>query len=442
MFEFLSNKITTLFGALTGRTTLTEDRAAAIVEEVTAALYDADVPHELVVAFRADLGKRLAGSKRPQGVSWADVVTHALYETVYGYLAAAPAPEKLPRYATMLVCGLQGSGKTTTVVKLAHWYREGGEAKGKKSVLVASVDYDRPAAREQLAIAAKTANIPCYHAKADNPVDAVREIVAEAKRQQVERLFIDTAGRMHVDEGLLKQLQELVALAKPQQTLLVLDSMTGQESLAVARTFNATVQIHGVVFTKMDSKTRGGAVLGCAYSIAKPVLFVGVGEKYDDLEKFHPRRIAQQIVGLGDLETLAEKVELAAAQSGVAKNNSKKIEEFSFEDYAQAIAMMKGMGPLGRVMSMLPGMKVSDADMRKMEQVTKVHAALIGSMTPKERLNPSILSKSRCARIVRGAGAQPGDMEQLLKGFEEMRRSAKLFMKMAPQNNKGRHIRT
>ena len=334
----------------------------------------------------------------------------------------------------VMVMGLQGVEKSTSLGKIATWIRKEAEAKKKeRRILLASVDFYRPAAVDQLEIVAKQAGVSFYRSTKTNPVEASQDIYAHFKQGLYEVLLLDTAGRLHVDNTLLQELRDIDARLHPKYKLLVLDAMTGQESLTVARAFEQAVGFDFALMSKMDSDTRGGAAFSFRYALKKPILFIGVGEKMEDLQRFHPDRMAGRILGMGDMVSLAEqadekikKSEQEAAYKAFSKGR------FTLQDFAGQLSMMDKLGSFSQIAKYLPamgGQALSSDMLEKGERELKKFKAIIGSMTPKERFSPNILDESRKKRIASGAGVQPGDINTLLQRFEQSQQYVKLFNK-------------
>jgi len=331
--------------------------------------------------------------------------------------------------------GLQGSGKTTTIAKLAAYVLKQARDKGKKrAILLASVDFYRPAAIDQLEILAKQASVDFYRAQSGQPVDAAQEILAYAKKHSYDLLFIDTAGRLHVDETMLVELQAIEKQVNAKYKFLVLDSMTGQESLRVARAFDKAVEFTGAILTKMDSDTRGGAAFSFRYALKKPILFVGSGEKLADLDQFRPERMASRMLGMGDLATLVEKAQAKVTHAEKEKSLQELARgQFTLDDFAKQLETISGMGSLAQILKYLPGAagaRVPADALEQGEREMKQFRAIMSSMTRKERLLPKILDASRKKRIANGAGVRLADVDGLLNRFLEAQKFMKQFGKM------------
>jgi signal recognition particle subunit SRP54 len=334
--------------------------------------------------------------------------------------------------------GLQGSGKTTTIAKLANWVMQQAQKRGKKRrILLASVDFYRPAAIDQLEILSKQIATDFYRAKNTSVVKAAKEIYDYFKANHYEILFLDTAGRLHIDPDMMKELVEINHALTPKHKILVLDAMTGQESLNVAKTFDTQVGFDTAILTKMDSDTRGGAAFAFKYAIKKPISFVGSGEKIDDLETFIPERMATRILGMGDILTLIEKANETIDTEDQETLTKKLVSgNFSLKDFADQLSMIDRLGSLQKITRYLPGMQNLPPElMEKGHGEIKKYKAIISSMTPKEQLIPKILDASRKKRISLGAGVNVQDINQLLQRFEQSKQFVKMFRNMGKFRN-------
>lgn len=438
MFDFLSSKLSSVFSTLSRQSTISESNIQQVLEQVSDALLEADVPYDLVQKFiesvKAEaVGKKVIGSLKP-GEQFLKVVHDSLL-SFFGGKQPVAFTFQLP--AVVMVMGLQGSGKTTSIAKLAHYAQKQAKQRGKKrAILMASVDFYRPAAVDQLEQLAKQVEASFYRAQSTDPVQAAREIHAYYKNNGFELLFLDTAGRLHVDNRMLQELRDIDALLAPRYKILVLDAMTGQESLKVAQAFEQAVGFGNAILTKMDSDARGGAAFSFRYALKKPILFVGVGEKIDNLEQFYPERAVSRILGMGDLATLFER-----AQEKIEESEQERVSKAMFsgrmtlDDFAQQMDMMNKIGSLSKIMQYMPGMgeiKISPDDMRRGEEDLKRFRAIINSMTPKERSQPEILDGSRKKRVALGAGVNESDVNSLIKRFEEAQQYVKLLRKSGP----------
>jgi len=436
MFDFLSEKFSSIFSRLTGKGYLSEDNVQEAIEKVKDALLEADVPYKLVDEFTESIKNEVVGQKVIKSLKPSDQFIKIVNERLLHFLGAESGAESfsLQIPSMVMVMGLQGSGKTTTIAKLAKFVKKQAEKRGKsRKILFASVDFYRPAAVDQLEVLAKQAGVSFYRAESQDPVQAAREISDYAKSDRFEIVFLDTAGRLHIDNDMLQEIQQIDTSVRPKYKVLVLDSMTGQESLNVAKTFDKTVPFNSAILTKMDSDSRGGAAFAFRYSLKKPISFVGVGEKIDDLELFRPKRVADRILGMGDILSLVEK-----AEEKIKKNEQESLYraftsgKMNLQDFANQMDMVGRLGSLTNIMKYIPGMsksKVSPEMLQKGEKEVKRFKAIISSMTPKERFYPKVLDGSRKKRIARGAGVKVEDVNTLLQRFEQSQQYAKLFKK-------------
>ncbi|MGE0207336.1 MAG: signal recognition particle protein [Candidatus Babeliales bacterium] len=437
MFDFLANKLSSAFSLITGQGYLSEKNIQDTFAKLQEALLEADVPYAVVEAFTQELKDEVIGQKVLKSLKPNEQFITLAHKKLSAFLGGTESASWLAdltfkkKPTIFMLMGLQGSGKTTSLAKLAHKIKT--EKKVQK-ILCASVDFYRPAALDQLEILAKQVKIDFYRAQATAPLKAAHEIVQYARNNSYDVLLLDTAGRLHVDTTMLQELRSLDYDLQPEHKLLVLDAMTGQQSLQVAQAFEQTVGFEGALLSKIDSDTRAGAAFAFAYTLKKPILFLGIGEKPEDLEIFRADRIAGRLIGMGDMETLLEK-----AEKTIKKHEQQEAEKafmqgkFTLHDFAKQMDMMNRMGSLSSIMRFIPGMssQAIPADkMRQAETEMKKFKAIIGSMTPRERLNHKILQGSRKLRIAKGAGVQVSDINILLQRFEEMQQFAKLFKKM------------
>lgn len=429
MFDYLSNKFSSVFTALSGNNKLSEQNIQESLDQVKDALLEADVPYDLVTTFIDEVKQEALGNKVLKALKPGEQFIKVVHDRLKQFLGGSEEQSFIiKKPAILMVMGLQGSGKTTTLGKLAHWLKT---ERKMKSILLASVDFYRPAAVDQLKIVAHAVETKFYRSTQTDPVAAAQDIAQYARQQQFDVLLLDTAGRLHVDNHMLKELQDIEIAVTPSIKLLVLDAMTGQESLNVAKAFEQSVGFEGAILSKMDSDSRGGAVFSFRYALKKPVWFVGVGEKPEDFEQFKPDRIAGRILGMGDVVTLAEK-----AEKQISQHEQQSLEKslmsgnLNLEDFAQHMQMMNRLGSLSQIMNYMPGMggfKITPDMMQKGEQEMRSFKAIISSMTPKERRNPALLNGSRKQRIARGAGVTPEQINTLLARFQQ---TVKLFKKV------------
>ena len=432
LFASLSERLNHIFSKLTKRGKLTELEIRTAMREVRVALLEADVNLKVAKQFIAEVSEKAVGQEILSSLNPAQQVIKIVNEELIALMGSKNAKlEVAPKPPTVIMmCGLQGAGKTTLCGKLAVLLKK----QGKKPLLVAG-DIYRPAAITQLQVVGKNAGVEVFEKGTQSPVKTAKQAVEYAPAMGYDTVIVDTAGRLQIDETLMRELEEIKKAVEVTETLLVVDAMTGQEAVNVAETFNARLDITGVILTKLDGDTRGGACLSIKAVTGKPIKFIGVGEKLGDLEPFYPERMASRILGMGDVLSLIEKAQQAITEEDAKKMQQKmKENSFTLNDYLEQFAMLKKMGGAQSLMSMLPGMgklKVSDQDVdeKKIER-TK---AMILSMTPSERENPSIIDSRRKRRIAAGSGTTVQEINQLLKQFEQ----TKLLMKQL-KGNKGR----
>lgn len=426
MFESLSDRLSSALRSIVGRGSLTGENIAPGLREVRLALLEADVNFKVVKDFVDRVREKCVGQAVLKGVSPAQQVVKIVHDELTELLGGDSTALKLtgPKPATIMLVGLQGSGKTTSAAKLANYLRKNGE----RPYLVPA-DVYRPAAIDQLATLAKQLNMPFYPSDvAMSPVDIVRDAREAAKKADATVMLLDTAGRLHVDEPLMAELDHLKAATNPAEILFVADAMTGQDAVTVAEAFNNRLGLSGVVLTKMDGDARGGAALSIRSVTGAPVKFVGMGEKLSELEVFYPDRIAGRILGMGDILTLVEKAqeqfdagEMAALEQKMRKR------DFDLEDFRTQMRRIKKIGSLESIMKMIPGLgklseKLAEAKNLAPEKELARTEAIINSMTMRERRNPGILNGSRRARIAKGSGTTVAQVNQLVRQFEQMRK--------------------
>ncbi|MFH1831896.1 MAG: signal recognition particle protein [bacterium] len=435
MFDFLSQKFSGVLGWLKDRGRLTEENINQAIGQVREALLEADVPLSVVEDFLAQIKNEIVGDKVQSALNPGQQCIKIVHDKVLDFLggknALPPVAFQIP--SIIMVMGLQGSGKTTSVAKIAYWLIQQAKSRGKqRRVLFASVDFYRPAAVEQLEILAKNIDVHFYRASSQDPVKAAKEIKDYFKKNGYEFLFLDTAGRLHIDDTMMQELKSVERVVDPQYKFLVLDAMTGQESLSVAKSFNQAIGFNSVVLTKMDSDARGGAAFAFKYAIGKPITFVGSGEKVEDLELFIPERMVSRILGMGDIMTLIEKASEGIDNQQQETMSKRMLEgHFSLKDFADQIDMVNKIGSLQKISRYLPGSgQISEDAMEKGQVEIKKFRAIISSMTPKEQLLVHVLDGSRKKRIARGAGVTVEDVNQLLQRFEQ----SKQFVKMMKKN--------
>lgn len=432
MFDFLTTKFSSIFQKITGDSKLTEKNIDAALKSVHDALLEADVPYEVTQAFTKELKETAIGQNLFASLKPHEQFIKIAHETVTRFLGGTREDQHFTfkKGAVVMVMGLQGSGKTTTLGKLAHWAQS--QEKNIK-IVAASVDFYRPAAVDQLEIVANRAGCAFYRAQSLDPVVAAQEIFGYYQREKFDVLLLDTAGRLHVDGTMLQELARIETLIVPSHKLLVLDAMTGQESLSVAKAFDQAVGFDACILTKLDSDTCGGAAFAFKYSLGKPIQFVGSGEKMEDLEPFRAERFADRILGMGDLLTLVEK-----ANQKIKKEEQERLDRslrtghMTLDDFKQQLEMVSRMGSLTRLAQYIPGMaavKIPQEQLEQGEREMKRFGAILSSMTPKERQNPKLLQATRKERIALGAGVQVKDVNQLLARFDQLQQFAKLMKK-------------
>ena len=429
-FDSLSEKLQNVFKNLRSKGKLTEDDVKAALKEVKMALLEADVNFKVVKGFIKDVQERAVGQDVMNGLNPGQMVIKIVNEELVKLMGSETTEIKFQpgsQKTVIMMMGLQGAGKTTTTAKLAGKFK----LKGKKPLLVAC-DVYRPAAIKQLQINGEKQGVEVI-SMADNQKPAN---IAKAPQEHAEKngnnvIILDTAGRLHVDEDMMQELADIKANIEVDATVLVVDAMTGQDAVNVAQTFAEKVGIDGVILTKMDGDTRGGAALSIKAVTGKPILYVGMGEKLSDLEQFYPERMASRILGMGDVMSLIEKAE-ASIDKEQAQDMQKKLKkmDFDFNDYLTSMEQMNKMGGIGSILNMLPGMggKMKDIEGMIDEKAMDRTKSIILSMTPQERSNPSILNISRKNRIARGAGVDVSEVNRLVKQFEQ----SKKMMKQMP----------
>ena len=426
-FESLSDKLQNIFKNLRGKGRLSEADVKAALKEVKMALLEADVSFKVVKQFISSIqeravGEEVFGSLTP-GQTVIKIVTEELVKLMGSEtteIALKPGNE----ITVIMMAGLQGAGKTTTTAKIAAKLK----AKGKKPLLVAC-DVYRPAAIKQLQINGEKVDVPVFSmGDKISPVDIAKAAVEHASKNGFNVVILDTAGRLHIDEGMMEELEQIKETVNVYQTILVVDAMTGQDAVNVSGTFNDKIGIDGVILTKLDGDTRGGAALSIRSVTGKPILYIGMGEKLSDLEQFYPDRMASRILGMGDIQSLIEK---AAAQvdEEQAKELSQKLRkaEFDYNDFLSQMQQIKNMGGMGSILSMMPGVgsQLAGVDMDEGERSMHRVESIILSMTKEERANPGLMNPSRKQRIAKGAGVDIGEVNRLVKQFDQMKKMMK-----------------
>ena len=423
-FDSLSEKLQNVFKGLRSKGRLTEADVKTALKEVKMALLEADVNFKVVKNFVKAVQEKATGEDVLNSLTPGQTVIKYVNEELVSMMGGTTTEISLlpgNEITVIMMCGLQGAGKTTTVAKLAAKFKE----KGKKPLL-AACDIYRPAAIEQLQTNGEKVGVPVFSmGTGHNPVDIAKAAVEHAKANQYNLVFLDTAGRLHIDEELMNELKNIKAEVDVHQTILTVDSMTGQDAVNVASTFDEALNIDGVILTKLDGDTRGGAALSIRAVTGKPIFYVGMGEKLSDLEQFYPDRMASRILGMGDVMTLIEKAEAQIDQEKAAELGKKfKNNELDFNDFLEQMQQMKKMGGLTSILSMLPGMGLP-ADLDIDDDALKGTEAIIYSMTKEERTKPSIINPSRKRRIAAGAGVDISEVNRLIKQFEQSKKMMK-----------------
>ena len=427
-FESLSQKLTSAFKKLRGKGKLSEEDIKLAMREVRIALLEADVNMLVAKDFIKTVSARATGAEVMESLTPAQQVIKIVNEELTALMGSANSRVKFANKGPTIImmCGLQGAGKTTHTAKLAKMYLKQGHRP-----LVAALDIYRPAAIEQLEIVAKQANVPVFQMGKTDPVVVAKNAYNHAKDYGNDILILDTAGRLHIDQQLMEELTNIKATVPVSETLLVIDAMAGQDSVNVAKQFNETIGLDGVIITKMDGDTRGGAALSVKAVTGKPIKFVGTGEKLDDLEAFHPDRMASRILGMGDVLTLIEKAQDQVDQKAAEETAKKMMQnKFDMNDMLEQFRQVKKMGGISSMLSMMPGgASISADDEEKAEKELKRIEAIIQSMTKKEREKPSIIDAKRKRRIARGSGTSVQEVNKLLRQFEQMQKMMKQFTK-------------
>jgi signal recognition particle subunit SRP54 len=424
MFESLSDRLGSVVSKLRNRGRLSEADVDEILGEIRTALLEADVNVTVVRNVLARIREKAVGVEVSKALDPAQQVVKIVHAELIGLLGG----ETLKiTYASqpptvVLMAGLQGSGKTTSAAKLASWFKKQG-----RQPLLVGADLQRPAAVEQLRVLGSQIGVPVFSAPGD-PVETARLGLEEARRLGRNVLIVDTAGRLAIDAEMMEQVRLISETVQPRYTFLVVDAMTGQDAVTVAEAFNATLSIDGVILSKLDGDARGGAALSVKEVIGKPIAFAATGEKIDAFEQFHPDRMAGRILGMGDMLTLIEQAE-QVFEKEVAEKAAKKLVtgKFTLDDFLDQLQQLKKMGPLQNVLGMLPGVGAQLKDAEVSDDQVKRTEAIIRSMTPEERENPSIINGSRRTRIAKGSGTQVQDVNRLVKQFGEMQKMMKRF---------------
>jgi signal recognition particle subunit SRP54 len=430
MFENLSERIEGAFKSLKGQGKLTELNVAETIKEVRRALVDADVNYKIAKEFTDKVKEKAMGQDVLNAVQPGQLMVKVMHDELTQLMGGKEADFNLKGSpAVILIAGLQGSGKTTFTHKLAYWLK----TKKFKRPLMVAADVYRPAAVDQLIILGENIGIPVYHEKENkNPVQIAMNGIAQAKAQGLDLVIIDTAGRLAVDEEMMNEIAAVKASTKPDEILFVVDSMTGQDAVNTAKAFNDRLNFDGVVLTKLDGDTRGGAALTVTYTVGKPIKFVSTGEKVDTLDVFFPERMASRILGMGDIVSFVEK-----AQEQYDEKKAKELEakirknQFDFNDFLAQLAQIKKMGNVKDLLGMLPGVGKAIKDIDINDDSFKKVEAIILSMTPHERANPDLLDGKRKLRIAKGSGNTIQEVNAFLKQFDQMKQMMKSMQKMS-----------
>lgn len=435
-FENLSDKLSGVFKRLRSKGKLSEADVKTAMREVRLALLEADVNYKVARDFTNSVTEKCIGANVMESLTAPQTVVKIVKEELTALMGSEQTrlktSDKIP--TVVMMCGLQGSGKTTHSAKLAKFLK----AKGHRPMLVAC-DIYRPAAIEQLKVVGKAVDVPVFEMGTQKPEDTAKQAVAKARDYGYDFVILDTAGRLHIDEELMAELKRITEAVEVNDILLVIDSMIGQDAVNIAKAFNDILEIDGIILTKLDGDTRGGAALSVRAVTGKPIMFAGVGEKLDELDEFHPDRMASRILGMGDVLSLIERAESELDKKKAAET-AKKLEEnkFDMNDLLEQFQQIKKMGSLKSILSMLPGMdkqlKNVDIDDRQMLRIE----AIIKSMTKKERSKPEIINASRKKRIAAGSGMRVEDVNKLLNQYEQMK---KMFKQMNSKGGKRRMMR-
>lgn len=435
-FDSLSEKLQNVFKNLRSKGRLTEEDVKAALKEVKMALLEADVNFKVVKNFVKTVQERAVGQDVMNSLTPGQMVIKLVNEELVSLMGSETTEIALKpsnEITIIMMCGLQGAGKTTTTAKIAGKLKQKG-----RCPLLAACDIYRPAAIEQLKVNGEKQGVEVFAmGTSHKPVDIAKAAIEHAAAHNENVVILDTAGRLHVDENMMGELQEIKENIDIDQTILVVDSMTGQDAVNVAKTFDEKIQIDGVILTKLDGDTRGGAALSIRAVTGRPILYVGMGEKLSDLEQFYPDRMASRILGMGDVLTLIEKAE-AEIDQDKAREMEKKFRkaEFDFNDFLEQIGQMKKMGGIKSILGMMPGMGLpTDLDID--DDVFKGTEAIIYSMTPEERRNPSLMNPSRKNRIAKGAGVDIAEVNRLVKQFDQMKKMMKQMPGMMKKGKRG-----
>ncbi len=427
MFSNLADKLSEAFKKFRNKGKLTEADVKAGMREIKLALLEADVNFKVVKAFVNKVSERAVGAEVMESLLPGQQIVKIVNEELTALMGGSNTKLNIsPKPPTVvLMCGLQGSGKTTHTAKLAKMYKKQG-----KNPLLVACDIYRPAAIKQLQVVAEQVGVPVFERGTQKPAETAKEAIKYAVKYGYDMVFVDTAGRLHVDEELMAELKEIREAVDPTEILLVVDAMTGQDAVNVAESFNNLLDLTGVILTKLDGDTRGGAALSVRHVTGKPIKFIGTGEKLDAIEPFHPDRMASRILGMGDVLTLIEKAE-ATIDEKKALEMERKLREQSFtlEDFLDQLTQIKGMGSMDQLLGMMPGVKPGALKDAKVDEKALARTeAIILSMTPYERTHPGTLNSSRKKRIAAGSGTTVEEVTRLLKQYDQTKDMMKRFM--------------
>ena len=426
-FEGLTQRLQQAFGKMRGKGKLTQDDVKLVMREVRMALLEADVNYKVVKDFVKTCTERCVGQETLESLSAQQQIVRIVNEELTQLMGGSNARLQYSSspVSVFMLCGLQGAGKTTMSAKLAGWLKKDG-----KRPLLVGCDIYRPAAIRQLQVVGGQVGVPVFERGTQDPVKTAQEALEFARSHQHDVVILDTAGRLHIDEALMEELHRICEAVRPSEILLTIDAMTGQDAVNVANAFNEKLEITGVILTKLDGDTRGGAALSVRAVTGKPIKFAGTGEKLSDLEPFHPDRMASRILGMGDVMTLIEKaqenIQVDPEQATDLARRMKNA-DFTLDDFLTQMQQLKKMGPLSGILKMLPGLSnIGDIDIP--DDAMKKPEAIIRSMTPKERRYPDVLNASRRRRIAAGSGTTVQDVNQLIRQFEEAKKQMKMMM--------------
>ncbi|MCX7760968.1 MAG: signal recognition particle protein [Hydrogenothermaceae bacterium] len=434
MFELLAEKFSSVIDRLKGAKKIDEKTLDEALRDIRVALLDADVHVDVVKQFITDIKQKFLGQEVIKGLTAGETIIKLLYDETLSILGGQEPPalnksEKPP--TIIMLVGLQGTGKTTTAGKVAKHLKSKGFRVG-----VASVDVRRPAAAKQLCTLASSIDIPCFVDEEEkDALKLTEKVIEDAKKQGFSYIILDTAGRLHIDQELMEELVKIKEKVKPAEVLYVADAMQGQDAINTAQEFHKAVGLTGVILTKLDGDARGGIALSIRKILGVPIKFIGTGEKIDNFEPFYPDRIAQRILGLGDIQTLIEKMQ-AAIDEEKAKQMAEKVmnAEFTLEDLRDQIRMIRSLGPMEQILKMIPGIGGKIKDLKVDEKQFVKIEAIINSMTPEERRKPFIINGSRKKRIARGSGTTILEVNKVLKQYEEMKKMMKKIKKSGKMN--------